>query len=145
MKKSDFDNDFEWGVTISAFQNEGYANADGKGPSIWDTFSANTENINNNDEIGEAASFYTKYEEDIALAKSMGFDTFRFSLSWARIIPKGIGKVNKEGIEFYHKVIDTCLKHQLKPCITLYHWDLAQNLEDKVTCLELSTTLLSFS
>ncbi len=130
MNKSDFDNDFEWGVTISAFQNEGYATVNGKGPSIWDTFTSNTDNINNNDQIGEAASFFTKYEEDIALAKSMGFETFRFSLSWSRILPLGVGEPLTEGLEFYHKVIDTCIKYQLKPCITLYHWDLPQALED---------------
>nr|WP_321450549.1 GH1 family beta-glucosidase [uncultured Carboxylicivirga sp.] len=131
MKKTDFGKDFEWGVTICAFQNEGCPTADGKGPSIWDTFTANPENINNNYVIGEASSFYTLYKKDIATAKSLGLDVFRFSISWPRIIPNGTGAVNHDGIAFYHKVIDSCLQQGLTPYITLYHWDLPQAIEDK--------------
>ena len=131
MKKKDFGDDFHWGTTISAFQNEGYAKADGKSTSIWDTFTSDQNNINNNDVIGEASSFYTLYEKDIATAKSLGLDVFRFSISWPRIIPNGMGVVNLDGLDFYHKVIDTCLKYGLTPYITLYHWDLPQTLENK--------------
>ncbi|MCU4164465.1 glycoside hydrolase family 1 protein [Carboxylicivirga caseinilyticus] len=131
MKKSDFGNDFQWGATISAFQNEGHSRADGKGLSIWDTFTAEPKNIKNNDLIGDASSFYTMYEQDIVTAKSLGLDVFRFSISWSRIIPKGTGAINLDGLQFYHKVIDACLKNGLIPYITLYHWDLPQALEDK--------------
>ncbi len=131
LKRNQFGKDFKWGVTISAFQNEGWANADGKGASIWDTFTNNTSNINNGDEIGNAANFYKQYEQDILLAKQIGLDVFRFSISWSRILPNGTGSINNEGIDYYNRIIDCCLSHQLTPYITLYHWDLPQALEDQ--------------
>ncbi|MBS2213161.1 beta-glucosidase [Carboxylicivirga mesophila] len=131
MKREQFGANFKWGVTISAFQNEGAASADGKGPSIWDTFTENIEQIKNNDRIGEASQFYTRYEDDIALARQLGLNTFRFSISWSRILPFGIGKINQSGIDYYNRVIDCCLSNGLMPFVTLYHWDLPQALEDK--------------
>lgn len=120
-----------WGVTTSAFQNEGSAYIDGKGPSIWDTFTSNKNNIKNQDDIGEAAAFYTHYPQDIKLAKQLGLDVFRFSISWSRILPNGTGQVNQPGIDFYNRIIDCCLANGLTPFVTLYHWDLPQTLEDK--------------
>ncbi len=131
LKRKQFGEDFKWGVTISAFQNEGAAHADNKGPSIWDTFTADREKIKNGDQIGEAASFYKNYKEDIALTKELGFDTFRFSISWPRLLPNGVGEINHKGIEFYNNVINTCLAEGLTPFVTLYHWDLPQALENK--------------
>jgi len=131
LKRKQFGENFKWGVTISAFQNEGAAQSDGKGTSIWDTFTADRRKIKNEDQIGETASFYKKYKEDIALTKKLGFDTFRFSISWPRIYPQGMGELNSHGIDFYNNVINTCLKEGLTPFITLYHWDLPQALEDK--------------
>lgn len=130
LKREEFGNDFQWGVTISAFQNEGWADADGKGQSIWDTFTNASSKVNNGDKIGNAANFYQQYEDDILLAKQIGLDVFRFSISWTRILPNGVGDINPEGIYFYNRVIDCCLAHQMKPYITLYHWDLPQALED---------------
>lgn len=129
MDKNEFGKDFQWGVTISAFQNEGHAFDDGKGLSIWDVFVADKNQLNTEDEIGHATNFYETYEDDIRLARSLGINVFRFSISWSRLLPDGIGPVNKKGVEFYHKVIDTCLKFNIQPYVTLYHWDLPNVLE----------------
>ena len=130
LKKNQFGDDFKWGTTISSFQNEGWPDADGKGPSIWDTFAAERRNIKNNDTIGNASNFYKDYEKDIKTAAGLNLDTFRFSLSWSRIFPEGTGSANQAGVDFYHKVIDCCIANGLEPWVTLYHWDLPQKLED---------------
>ncbi len=131
LSKNDFGKKFKWGVTISAFQNEGAANRDGKSSSIWDNFTENGSNVKNNDIPGETSAFYEKYEDDIQKTAFLGFKQFRFSIAWTRVIPDGIGTVNPKGIEFYNKVIDKCLENNLEPWITIYHWDLPQILEDK--------------
>ena len=126
---SDFEDDFIWGVANSAYQTEGHNFNFGKGPSIWDTFT--NKKLNKVENGIEATNFYTLYEEDIKTAKDLHLKAFRFSISWARIFPEGIGKVNKEGVAFYHRIIDCCKKNNLEPWLTLYHWDLPQSLEDK--------------
>lgn len=131
MHASDFGPGFKWGVAISAFQNEGAHDAHGKGMSIWDAFSHRKGKIKDGTHACDACNFYQFYREDIRLAKDLGFDVFRFSLSWTRIMPNGTGAVNQAGIDFYHKVIDACLEAGMEPCVTLYHWDLPQALEDK--------------
>ncbi|MDP2387073.1 MAG: GH1 family beta-glucosidase [Bacteroidota bacterium] len=131
IKRSGFGDEFVWGVSTSALQTEGASHADGKGPSIWDEFAKGKKNILNNDSPEIACDFYTKYKEDIALVKMLGIPNFRFSLSWSRILPDGIGTINKKGIEFYHKVIDTCIESGIEPWITLYHWDLPETLQQK--------------
>jgi beta-glucosidase len=130
FQKKDFGKGFKWGVTISAFQNEGAAALDGKEPSIWDTFSNDLTKIGDGAQIGDASDFYHRYCEDIELARSMGFGVFRFSIAWTRVIPNGTGDVNPAGIEFYNRVIDKCISEGLEPWVTLYHWDLPQKLED---------------
>ncbi len=130
LKRSQFGDNFIWGTTISAFQNEGWPNSDEKGISIWDTFTSTGKNINNNDLIKNASNFFKDFEKDITLAAELNLKVFRFSLSWTRIIPDGKGEFNSLGVEFYHKVIDTCIEKGLEPWITLYHWDLPQKLED---------------
>lgn len=129
--KSDFGNDFKWGVATAAYQIEGAWNKDGKGLSIWDTFSHGKKNVLNGDTGDVACDFYHRYEEDIALIKSLNMDVFRFSISWPRILPNGTGIVNQKGLDFYHRVIDTCLELGIEPWITCYHWDLPQALQDK--------------
>jgi beta-glucosidase len=131
LKRKQFGKQFKWGVTISAFQNEGAASKEGKSPSIWDTFTADIQNIKDGNFPGETAGFYYNYKKDIKQAGKLGFDVFRFSLSWSRIIPVGKGEVNLQGIDFYNCVIDTCLKNGLEPWVTIYHWDLPQVLEDE--------------
>lgn len=131
FSRDDFGNDFKWGVVISAFQNEGAHDADGKGLSIWDAFTDRKGKIKDKTHARHATDFYNRYREDILLAKQMGFNVFRFSLSWPRIMPQGTGMVNHIGLDFYHRVIDYCLELGLEPYITLYHWDLPHALEQK--------------
>ena len=128
MHSSDFGKDFLWGVATAAAQIEGAANSYGKGPSIWDTFAKRTGKTKKGHNPSEACDFYHRYQEDIALVKTLGFKVFRFSIAWARIFPLGRGQINQDGIRFYHNVIDECLKLDLIPMVTLYHWDLPESL-----------------
>ncbi|RFS21098.1 beta-glucosidase [Chitinophaga silvatica] len=131
ITRKDFGDDFLWGVTISAFQNEGAFDAEGKGLSIWDTFSGRKGKIKDSSHAQIATDFYNRYTQDILLAKLLGFTVFRFSLAWSRILPNGTGTVNQAGIDFYNNVIDACLEVGLEPYVTLYHWDLPDALEKK--------------
>ncbi|MBW8684108.1 GH1 family beta-glucosidase [Chitinophaga rhizophila] len=131
FSRHDFGENFLWGVTISAFQNEGACDADGKGKSIWDEFTRKKGKIKDGANALITVDFYNRYKEDILLVKQMGFNVFRFSISWPRILPDGTGQVNAAGIAFYHRVIDACLEAGLIPYITLYHWDLPHALEQK--------------
>lgn len=126
-----FGKNFKWGAACAAYQVEGACDKDGKGPSIWDTFSQKKGKIHNQENGDVSTDFYHRYKEDIALLKEMGFDVFRFSISWSRIFPEGTGEINPIGLEFYHQVIDECLANGIEPWITLYHWDLPQALEDQ--------------
>lgn len=125
-----FGSEFLWGTASAAYQIEGAYNVEGRGNSIWDVFSEKGR-IKNKETGKEATDFYHHYKEDIALAKSMNFSVFRFSISWSRIFPNGTGQVNPKGVEFYHNVIDECLSQGLQPWVTLYHWDLPQELQKK--------------
>lgn len=129
--REDFGPDFKWGVVISAFQNEGSHDVHGKGLSIWDAFQDRKGRIKDRTHARTACDFYNRYREDIFLARSLGFNVFRFSLSWPRILPNGTGAVNQAGIDFYHRVIDAVLEAGMEPYVTLYHWDLPQALEHK--------------
>ncbi len=131
LKASDFGSDFLWGAACAAYQVEGSWNKDGKGPSVWDTFTHKKGKIHNDENGDKATDFYNRYKEDIHLVKNLNLKVFRFSISWSRIFPNGIGEVNPKGVLFYHKVIDYCIEIGVDPWITLYHWDLPQNLEDK--------------
>ena len=125
----EFGDDFLWGVAMAAVQNEGAWSSDGKGVSIWDAFSRRQGKIKGGGRPTIACDFYHRYKDDILLAKALGFSVFRFSISWARVLPEGMGRVNKEGIAFYHRVIDECHKLGLTPYVTMYHWDLPIALE----------------
>lgn len=124
-----FGPDFIWGVAIAAAQNEGAWNVDGRGPSIWDMFSRRQGKIKGGHKPAQACDFYYRYKDDLLLAKALGFKAFRFSISWSRILPEGIGAVNRQGVAFYHRLIDECLKLDMIPYVTLYHWDLPYALE----------------
>ena len=119
FSKSDFGEDFYWGVSIASAQNEGATDVDGKSPSIWDVFAGKKGNIRSGHSPASACDFYNRYEEDINTAKALGFNSFRFSLSWPRIMPYGKDMVNPRGIQFYHYVIDTCLDAGLTTFVTL--------------------------
>lgn len=124
-----FGKNFLWGVAMAAAQNEGAYNTDGRGPSIWDVFAKRQGKIKSSAKPYEACDFYHRYKDDLLLVKALGFTVFRFSFSWSRIFPDGTGRVNKEGVAFYHKVIDECLLLGLTPFVTLYHWDLPHALQ----------------
>lgn len=128
MRSEDFGKDFLWGIATAATQIEGAVNSYGKGPSVWDTFAKRNGKIKNGHRPESACDFYHHYKTDIALVKTLGFKVFRFSISWSRILPFGKGKINQEGIDFYHNVIDECLFNDIIPYVTLYHWDLPENL-----------------
>lgn len=130
FSRNDFGSDFIWGVSTSAYQIEGAHNKDGKGPSIWDEFT-NKGKAYKKQTGNLACDFYHRYEEDIELMAKLGIKNFRFSISWSRIFPNGKGEINQKGVAFYHQVIDTCLKNNIQPWITLYHWDLPLALEKK--------------
>ncbi|MCA0366243.1 MAG: beta-glucosidase [Bacteroidetes bacterium] len=129
LKSKYFPKDFTWGVATSAYQTEGAWKADGKGLSIWDEFTNDRKFKNGNGNI--ATDFYAQYKEDIQLIKTLNLKAFRFSISWTRIFPEGVGQPNQAGVDFYHKVIDYCHKKDIEPWITLYHWDLPMALEEK--------------
>ena len=123
--------DFEWGVATSAYQIEGAYNENGKGRSIWDAYSNVKGNICSDHNGNIACDHYHKFKEDVALMKQMGIKAYRFSIAWTRIIPDGIGQLNKDGIRFYNELIDELLKNEIEPYITLYHWDLPLELHYK--------------
>lgn len=131
LSKKDFGVDFKWGTATAAFQVEGAVAEHGRGASIWDTFTRQKGKIKNGHHAEIACDFYNSYESDLELVKELGFKEFRFSISWSRILPDGVGKVNEMGIDFYNRVIDKCIALDIEPWITLYHWDLPQALEDR--------------
>lgn len=131
LHRHHFGQEFVWGVSAAAYQIEGGHNIHDKGESIWDSFVSKKGNIYQDHHGRTACDFYHRHQEDIRLMKAMNITNFRFSISWTRILPNGIGKVSKEGIDFYNRVIDYCLKCGITPWITLYHWDLPQTLEEE--------------
>ena len=122
---------FIWGVATSAYQIEGAANEGGRSPSIWDTFCKISGAISNGDNGDIACDHYHRYEEDLNHIKWLGVDAYRFSIAWSRILPDGVGRVNKEGVDFYNRIIDGALALGIEPWITMYHWDLPQILQDR--------------
>lgn len=129
--KADFGEGFKWGVATASYQIEGAYDADGRGMSIWDTFSHKKGKIKTGENGDVACDFYHRYPDDIANVKKMNMDVFRFSIAWTRILPDGTGKINQKGIDFYHRVIDECIAQGVEPWVTCFHWDLPQALQDK--------------
>lgn len=125
-----FPRSFTWGVATSAFQIEGGASADGKGPSIWDTFSHTPGKIIDGSNGDVACDHYHRYPEDVALMASLHVDAYRFSLAWSRVQPAGKGAWNEAGFAFYEKLLDELDSKNIAAHITLYHWDLPQGLQD---------------
>ncbi len=125
-----FAKDFLFGGASAAYQVEGAWNEDGKGISNWDVFSKIPGKTFENTNGDVAIDHYHRYKEDIKLMAEMGLESYRFSISWPRIIPDGDGKINPKGIEFYNNLINECLKYGIVPFATLYHWDLPQTLEE---------------
>jgi beta-glucosidase len=125
-----FPRDFLWGVSTSAYQVEGAVAEDGRGPSIWDTrcrLKGGVADASNGD---VACDHYHRWREDVALMKGLGVGAYRFSVAWARLLPRGRGAVNEAGLDFYDRLIDGLLEAGIQPWLTLYHWDLPQALDD---------------
>jgi len=131
LSSKSFDTNFKWGVSTAAYQIEGAWNADGKGASVWDVFANTKGKTHKGQHANTSCDYYNNYSDDLALMHQMGIRNYRFSLSWSRIIPNGVGEVNLKGIDFYNRVIDSCLSYGIEPWITLYHWDLPHELEKK--------------
>jgi beta-glucosidase len=122
---------FTWGAATASYQIEGAWNEDGKGESCWDRFTHTPGKILNGDTGDVACDHYHRWKEDIALMKQLGLQAYRFSISWARILPQGRGAVNKAGIDFYSRLVDGLLEAGIRPFITLFHWDLPQALQEE--------------
>ena len=122
---------FIWGVSTSAYQIEGAAAEDGRGPSIWDARSHQPGKIDNGDTGDVACDHYHRYREDVALMRGIGVDAYRFSVAWPRVLPEGQGSANEAGLAFYDRLIDELLHAGIEPWLCLYHWDLPQALHDR--------------
>ncbi|UWR73278.1 GH1 family beta-glucosidase [Phaeobacter inhibens] len=127
--RADFPKDFLFGTATSAYQIEGHGFG-GAGLTHWDSFAATPGNVVRAEHGGRACDHYHRYAEDLDLAAAAGFDCYRFSTSWARVMPEGRGASNPEGLDFYDRLTDAMLERGLKPCVTLYHWELPQALAD---------------
>lgn len=126
-----FPADFVWGVATSAFQIEGAATADGKGPSIWDTFCRQPGAIADASDGDVACDHYHRLDADLDLIADLGVDAYRFSVSWPRVRPTGAGAWNEAGLAFYERLVDGLIARGIKPYLTLNHWDLPQALQDE--------------
>lgn len=131
MKTLAFPKNFTWGVATSAYQIEGAWNEDGRGVSIWDTFSHTKGRIVNDENGDVAADHYRRWKDDFALMSELGVKAYRFSTAWPRILPAGTGAMNKKGLDFYDRIVDEALKRKIEPYVCLFHWDLPQALQDQ--------------
>ena len=124
-----FPKDFVWGVATSAFQIEGAASDDGKGPSIWDAFCSVPGTIADHSNGDVACDHYRRWADDLDLIAGLGVDAYRFSVSWPRVRPGGAGAWNEKGLDFYERIVDGLLARGIKPYLTLNHWDLPNELQ----------------
>jgi len=130
MNELHFPDGFLWGAATSAYQIEGAWDEDGKGESIWDRFAHRRYNVANGDTGDAACDHYHRMPQDVALMRELGLKTYRFSMSWARVLPQGRGPVNPKGLDFYDRLVDALLAADLAPTVNLFHWDLPQALQD---------------
>jgi len=126
-----FPKDFLWGMATASYQIEGAWKEDGKGESIWDRYTHTVGKIKGAATGDVACDSYHRYREDIAILKQLNQKSGRFSISWARIQPRGTGAANQKGIDHYSRYVDALLEAGIRPFCTLYHWDLPQGLEDR--------------
>ncbi|MDK2800884.1 MAG: beta-glucosidase [Clostridiales bacterium] len=130
MVQFTFPKNFLWGVATASYQIEGAYKEDGRGESIWDRFSHIPGKVVNGDTGNVACDHYHLYPQDVKLLKEIGVNTYRFSISWPRIFPEGKGKPNEKGMTFYKELIHLLVQNNIKPAVTLYHWDLPQKLQN---------------
>ncbi|SNS54154.1 beta-glucosidase [Streptosporangium subroseum] len=128
--RADFPADFVWGAATASYQIEGAAKEDGRGLSIWDTFSGTPGKVAGGDTGDVACDHYFRYADDVRLMSDLGLAAYRFSVAWPRIQADGTGLVNSRGLDFYSRLVDKLLEAGITPYVTLYHWDLPQALED---------------
>lgn len=126
-----FPEGFLWGAATSAYQVEGSPLADGAGPSIWHRFAHTPGRVANGDTGDVACDHYRRWVDDVALMRELGLNAYRFSIAWSRILPAGTGRVNQTGLDFYSRLVDALLEAGIRPCATLYHWDLPAALDDR--------------
>lgn len=131
VTKLTFPQGFVWGVATSAYQIEGAWNEDGRGPSIWDTFSHTPGRVLGNENGDVAVDHYHRWQQDVALMSGLGIPAYRFSTSWTRILHDGAGRVNQKGLDFYSRLVDELLARGIEPYVCLFHYDLPQPLQDK--------------
>lgn len=122
---------FRWGAATSSHQIEGAVDADGRGPSIWETFAAVPGNVVGGDTAEVAVDHYHRWAQDLDLLAWLGVDTYRFSVSWSRVVPDASGQVNQAGLDFYRRLVHGLHERGIEPSVTLYHWDLPQWLQDR--------------
>ncbi|GIG35204.1 glycoside hydrolase family 1 protein [Cellulomonas pakistanensis] len=125
-----FPDGFVWGAATAAYQVEGATDADGRGPSIWDTFARTPGAVLGGHTGDLGTDHYRRFADDVALMADLGLRAYRFSVAWPRVQPTGRGPANQAGLDFYRRLADTLLAHGIDPVVTLYHWDLPQPLED---------------
>jgi len=126
-----FPADFVWGAAAAAYQVEGAARDDGKGPSVWDRMCGRAGAIWSGHTGDVACDHYHRYREDVALMKAIGLKAYRLSISWPRVLPDGVGKANPAGLDFYDRLIDELLSAGVTPFVTLFHWDYPAALYDR--------------
>jgi beta-glucosidase len=126
-----FPKDFVWGAATASYQVEGAAAEDGKGPSVWDVFCKRKGAIFEGDTGDVACDHYHRYKEDVALMKALGVRSYRFSVSWPRVLPNGVGAVNEKGVDFYKRLLDELGKNDIEPFCTIFHWDYPEALYKK--------------
>ncbi len=130
MSVLEFPKDFLWGYATAAYQIEGAVAEDGKGESIWDRFTHTPDKILDGKNGDITCDHYHLYKEDVRIMKELGTKSYRFSLSWPRIIPGGKGQINQKGVDFYKRLLTSLHENGIVPAVTLYHWDLPQKLQD---------------
>lgn len=126
-----FTDSFVWGAATASYQIEGAFQEDGKGLNIWDTFTHTNEKIFGNHNGDIACDHYHRLDEDLSILQQLSLSSYRFSISWSRLLPDGIGKLNEKAVDFYNRLLDGLASRGIKPCITLYHWDLPYALHLK--------------
>jgi beta-glucosidase len=122
---------FLWGAATSAYQVEGSPLADGAGPSIWHRFSHTPGRTRDGDHGDVACDQYHRWRDDIGLMRDLGLGAYRFSIAWARVLPEGTGRVNRDGLDYYERLVDGLLEAGIQPMVTLFHWDLPAALDDR--------------